>query len=120
MQNVDHNIGFWLKNANFFAENCQKSQKIVIITSTPGFEKGSCGSKLGWDMIYCSVIVLQLVLFRRVWRDSFCGHAQKKVDNMFEAWGQLKPASVVYAHMCRPPRSQSYDFGIYNYYDSVG
>jgi hypothetical protein len=25
------------KNANFFAENCQKSQKIVIITSTPGW-----------------------------------------------------------------------------------
>jgi hypothetical protein len=24
------------KNANFFAENLQKSQKIVIITSTPG------------------------------------------------------------------------------------
>jgi hypothetical protein len=24
------------KNDNFFAENCQKSQKIVIITSTPG------------------------------------------------------------------------------------
>jgi hypothetical protein len=24
------------KNANFFAENCQKSQKIVIITLTPG------------------------------------------------------------------------------------
>jgi hypothetical protein len=24
------------KNANFFAEICQKSQKIVIITSTPG------------------------------------------------------------------------------------
>jgi hypothetical protein len=24
------------KNANFFAENWQKSQKIVIITSTPG------------------------------------------------------------------------------------
>jgi hypothetical protein len=23
------------KNANFFAENCQKSPKIVIITSTP-------------------------------------------------------------------------------------
>jgi phosphoserine phosphatase len=23
------------KNANFFAENCQKPQKIVIITSTP-------------------------------------------------------------------------------------
>jgi hypothetical protein len=25
------------KNANFFAENCQKSQKIVIITSVPGW-----------------------------------------------------------------------------------
>jgi hypothetical protein len=24
------------KSANFFAENCQKSQKILIITSTPG------------------------------------------------------------------------------------
>jgi hypothetical protein len=24
------------KNDNFFAENCQKKQKIVIITSTPG------------------------------------------------------------------------------------
>jgi hypothetical protein len=27
------------KNANFFAENCLKSQKIVIITSTPGILK---------------------------------------------------------------------------------
>jgi hypothetical protein len=27
------------KNAIFSAENCQKSQKIVIITSTPGEEK---------------------------------------------------------------------------------
>jgi hypothetical protein len=26
------------KNANFFAEYCQKSQKIVIITSTPGLQ----------------------------------------------------------------------------------
>jgi hypothetical protein len=26
----------FVKNANFFAENWQKSQKIVIITSTPG------------------------------------------------------------------------------------
>jgi hypothetical protein len=25
------------KNANFFAENWRKSQKIVIITSTPGY-----------------------------------------------------------------------------------
>jgi hypothetical protein len=35
MKNFDHNIGFWEKR-QFFAENCQKSQKIVIITSTPG------------------------------------------------------------------------------------
>jgi hypothetical protein len=28
-------IFFFEKNANFFAENCRKSQKIVIITSTP-------------------------------------------------------------------------------------
>jgi hypothetical protein len=28
---------FFEKNANFFAENWQKSQKIVIITSTPDF-----------------------------------------------------------------------------------
>jgi hypothetical protein len=26
----------FVKNTNYFAENCQKSQKIVIITSTPG------------------------------------------------------------------------------------
>jgi hypothetical protein len=35
MQKFDHNIGFWEKR-HFFAENCQKSQKFVIITSTPG------------------------------------------------------------------------------------
>jgi hypothetical protein len=34
MKKFDHNIGL-LKNANFFAENCQKWQKIVILTSTP-------------------------------------------------------------------------------------
>jgi hypothetical protein len=26
------------KNANFFAENCRKSQKIMIITSTPAIK----------------------------------------------------------------------------------
>jgi hypothetical protein len=34
MQNFYHNICFWEKR-QFFAENYQKSQKIVIITSTP-------------------------------------------------------------------------------------
>jgi hypothetical protein len=36
MQNFDHNIGFW-KKRQFFAKNCQKLQKIVIITLTPGW-----------------------------------------------------------------------------------
>jgi uncharacterized membrane-anchored protein len=31
---------FFEKNAIFFAKNRQKSQKIVIITSTPGFPDG--------------------------------------------------------------------------------
>jgi hypothetical protein len=30
------------KNSNFFAENCQKSQKIVTITSTPGYVERVC------------------------------------------------------------------------------
>jgi hypothetical protein len=36
------------KNANFFAKNCRKSQKIVIITSTPGIGKPVFKSR------YCS------------------------------------------------------------------
>jgi hypothetical protein len=44
MQNFDHNIGFCEKR-QFFAENCQKSQKIVIITSTPGL----------WIQIHASI-----------------------------------------------------------------
>jgi hypothetical protein len=35
MQNFDHDIGFWEKR-QFFAANCRKSQKNVIITSTTG------------------------------------------------------------------------------------
>jgi hypothetical protein len=40
MQKFDHNIGFFDKKANFFAENCRKLQKIVIITSTIGMKEG--------------------------------------------------------------------------------
>jgi hypothetical protein len=40
----DHNILIitlvFEKNANFFAENCQKSQKVVIITSAPEEQSG--------------------------------------------------------------------------------
>jgi hypothetical protein len=31
------------KNANFFAKNCQKSPKIVMLTSTPGHPDWSNG-----------------------------------------------------------------------------
>jgi hypothetical protein len=34
MKKIDHNIGFSEKR-HFFVENCQKSQKFVIITSVP-------------------------------------------------------------------------------------
>jgi hypothetical protein len=42
------------KNTNFFAENCQKSLKIVIITSTPDVKRRS------WDRIpqWCMVLGL--------------------------------------------------------------
>jgi hypothetical protein len=39
MQNFDHNILCFEKNANFFAENWQNSQKFVIITSTTDMYK---------------------------------------------------------------------------------
>jgi hypothetical protein len=35
LQKSDHNIGFWEKR-HIFGENWQKSQKLVIITSSPG------------------------------------------------------------------------------------
>jgi hypothetical protein len=44
---------FFEKNANFFAENWQKSQKIVIITSTPDLAKfGHFGEKLCYKLTY--------------------------------------------------------------------
>jgi hypothetical protein len=45
MQNFVHNIGFWEKR-QFFPENYQKSQKIVIITSTPGQVVGTMAEAL--------------------------------------------------------------------------
>jgi hypothetical protein len=42
------------KNANFFAENCQKSQKIVIITSTPDWAIFSLGSVLKTNYRSCA------------------------------------------------------------------
>jgi hypothetical protein len=37
------------KNANYFAENWGKSQKIVIITSTPGHPAGNCNIQNSGD-----------------------------------------------------------------------
>jgi hypothetical protein len=45
MQNFDHNIGFREKR-QFFAENCQKSQKIAIITSTPDLKSSPVWGQL--------------------------------------------------------------------------
>jgi hypothetical protein len=50
MQNFDHNIGFCEKRKFLcrklgkIAENWEKSQKIVIITSAPGHKHGSASS----------------------------------------------------------------------------
>jgi secreted trypsin-like serine protease len=46
LQNYDYNIGFFYKNAIFFAESCRKLQKIVIITSTPVLIQGDSGGPL--------------------------------------------------------------------------
>jgi hypothetical protein len=50
MQKLDHNIGFHEKH-HFFAENRQKSPKIVIITLTPG--QGSCYNYYFWQKKCC-------------------------------------------------------------------
>jgi hypothetical protein len=36
LRKLHQSIGYSEKDANFFAENCRKSQEIVIITLTPG------------------------------------------------------------------------------------
>jgi hypothetical protein len=66
MPNFDRNIGLWEKNANFFAENCQKSPKIVIITSTPGAtEEIPVVAEVFIDLLiyYFIIKLLSIVLF---------------------------------------------------------
>jgi hypothetical protein len=46
-QKSDDNIGFWENYQSFSAENCRKSQKIVIITSTFGYKIVVCFKKGG-------------------------------------------------------------------------
>jgi hypothetical protein len=53
MQKIGHNIGF-LRKTPFFAENWRKSQKIVIITSTPGHTGGD-GPILGFPRVNQSI-----------------------------------------------------------------
>jgi hypothetical protein len=38
LQKLDHNIAVW-ETRQFFLENCRKSQKIMIITLTPGLQR---------------------------------------------------------------------------------
>jgi hypothetical protein len=45
------------KNANFFAQNCQKSQKIVIITSAPGLPDGIFWKASEWKNLVSFMIV---------------------------------------------------------------
>jgi hypothetical protein len=55
------------KNANFFAENCQKSQKIVIISSTPGLniaqQDFNCWFKqtLMWNFLQFRLLFRQMI-----------------------------------------------------------
>jgi hypothetical protein len=51
MQNFDHNIGFWEKR-QFFAVNGRKSQKIGIITSTPGANPTIAGYNASVENFY--------------------------------------------------------------------
>jgi hypothetical protein len=59
-KNCDHNIGFWEKR-HFFAENWEKSQKIVIITSTPGH------TGFAYQSLFDIGINLLIALLARVW-----------------------------------------------------
>jgi hypothetical protein len=61
MQNFDHNIGFWKKTANFYAVNCQKSKKIVIITSTPGSKSVGVTENTEPSLKNCSELVLNVI-----------------------------------------------------------
>jgi hypothetical protein len=50
------------KNANFFAEDWQKSQKIVIITSTPGSQKFCRIGLFGFENIPSGIPGLELCM----------------------------------------------------------
>jgi hypothetical protein len=71
LQKFDHNSGFWEKR-QFFAENFQKSRKIVIIISTTGvdfmnqFRYGIYGQKLIWANIKYSFLWLSVLLNLRI------------------------------------------------------
>jgi hypothetical protein len=97
------------KNANFFAENCQKSKKIVIITSTPD--------------IKCTISTNGCINFHREhifnWsskhlENTFPSQEYKTLDFMNESFGKLwmdslkngTPSSVMY-------ESREEDIGTY-------
>jgi hypothetical protein len=59
MNEFDRNIGFE-KNANFFVESWQKSQKIVILTSTPAIKLKGLNCPAGLDTV-CAATVSPLI-----------------------------------------------------------
>jgi hypothetical protein len=55
------------KNANCFAENCRKSQKILIITSTPGI--GSVVVRSFYIIVICGPCAQNMYIKGTQWRE---------------------------------------------------
>jgi hypothetical protein len=62
------------KNANFFAENCQKSPKIVIVTSTPEAKKASfCSETIDLSRTNFQNAFLSALPYAMMWLVSVLG-----------------------------------------------
>jgi hypothetical protein len=75
-QNLDHNIGFQ-EQRQFFAENWRKSQKIVIITSTPVVKNADLYIQ---HLQYANLIKRQV---RKLYLLRFWEPGQFNVDNIY-------------------------------------
>jgi hypothetical protein len=96
------------KNANFFAENWEKSQKIVIITSTPGADDGeqlsSCCKLLiagfGSDILPLSRShrLSQFALINSRLPDGLFSHQKSQFEKNFEDL-RLQKVDIFYVHL---------------------
>jgi hypothetical protein len=66
-----HNIGFWEKR-QFFAENCRKSQKILIITSTP--DRRWRGDLFCFSFMFSSILRLATAAALKMGSFYVCNH----------------------------------------------